>query len=60
MKIQNEMKQTGQKEVSLTDPESRLMKAGVGSRLDVCYNVESAVDSKNHLVCEYYVTNCSG
>ena len=60
VKIQDEMKQTGQKEVSLTDPESRLMKSGMGNRLDVCYNVQSAVDSKNHLVVEYYVTNCSG
>ena len=59
VKIQNEMQETGQKEVSLTDPESRLMKAGMGNRLDVCYNVESAVDSKNHLIAEYYVTNCS-
>lgn len=59
VKMQNEMKATGQKEISLTDPESRLMKAGVGSRLDVCYNVESAVDSRNHLIAEYYVTNCS-
>jgi transposase len=59
IKMQNEMKATGQREISLTDPESRLMKAGTGSRLDVCYNVESAVDSKNHLIAEYYVTNCS-
>jgi len=55
VRIQNEMKASGKKEVTLNDPESRLMKTGKG--LDVCYNVESAVDSKNHLVCEYYVTN---
>jgi transposase len=55
VRIQNEMKQSGKKEVTLTDPESRLMKVRHG--LDVCYNIESAVDSKNHLVCEYYVTN---
>ncbi|MCL5068933.1 MAG: IS1182 family transposase, partial [Thaumarchaeota archaeon] len=57
VKLQDEMKASGQKEVSLTDPESRLMKAGMGNRLDVCYNVESAVDSKNHLIAYYYVTN---
>jgi transposase len=57
IRIQNQMKETGQKEVSLTDKESRLMRGGNGKRLDVCYNVESAVDSKNHLVAEYYVTN---
>jgi transposase len=55
VRIQNEMKATGKKEVTLTDPESRLMKTCKG--LDVCYNVESAFDSKNHLVAEYYVTN---
>src|SRR5487761_441242 len=60
IRIQNGMKVTGQKEVSLTDPESRLMRGGNGKRLDVCYNVESAVDSKNHLVAEYYVSNVSG
>ena len=38
------------------DPESRSMKAGNGKGL-ICYNVESAVDSKNHLVAQYYVTN---
>ncbi len=57
IKIQNEMKAAGKKEVTLADPESRLMKAGKG--FDVCYNVESAFDSKNHLVAEYYVTNFS-
>lgn len=56
-RMQNWMRETGQKEVSLTDRESRLMRAGNGKKLDVCYNVESAVDSKNHLVAEYYVTN---
>ena len=55
IRIQNEMKESGKKEMTLNDPESRLMKAGRG--LDVCYNVESAVDSKYHMVCEYYITN---
>jgi hypothetical protein len=48
------MKQSGQKEISLTDPESRLMKCGQG--LDVCYIVETAVDSKNTLIVDYDVT----
>ena len=54
--IQEQMKTTGQKEVSLTDPDSRLMMID-SQKLDVCYNVESAVDSKNHLVVDYYITN---
>ncbi len=49
------MMETGQREVSLTDPDSRLMKAD-NQKLDVCYNVESAVDL-NHLVVDYDVTN---
>jgi transposase len=56
VQAQNLMKEAGQKEVSLTDPDSRLMKAD-SQKLDVCYNVESAVDSKNHLVVDYDVTN---
>ena len=56
IKAQNRMKETGQKEVSLTDPDSRLMKID-SQKLDVCYNVESVVDSKNHLVVDYDVTN---
>ena len=56
VRAQNLMRETGQKEVSLTDPDSRLMMAG-SQKLDVCYNVESAVDSKNHLVVDYDITN---
>ena len=55
IRAQNLM-ETGQKEVSLTDPDSRLMKVD-SQKLDVCYNAESAVDSKNHLVVDYDVTN---
>ena len=59
LRIQNQMKEIGQKEISLTDPESRLMKVGVGHKLDVCCNVESSIDAKNHLAVEYDVTNSS-
>ena len=56
VRSQNLMMETGQKEVSLTDPDSRLMMTDI-QKLDVCYNVESAVDSKNHLVVDYDITN---
>jgi transposase len=56
VQAQNLMKETGQREVSLTDPDSRLMMAD-SQKLDVCYNAETAVDSKNHLVVDYDVTN---
>ena len=49
IRAQNLMMETGHREVSLTDPDSRLMMVD-SQKLDVCYNVESAVDSKNHLV----------
>ena len=58
VRVQNLLSTTGQKEVSLTDPDSRLMRVD-SQKLDVCYNVESSVDSKNHLVVDYDVINIS-
>jgi len=44
------------KQVSLTDPDARsMMKAGGGST--VGYNVQTAVDSKHHLITAHEVTN---
>src|ERR1700690_956866 len=57
-KIQNQMKATGQKEVSLVDPDSRLMRED-SQRLDVCYNIQTSVDSKQHLIVDYDVINNS-
>lgn len=54
-RAQNQMKETGQKEVSLTDPDSRLMKNN--QKLEVCYNTVTAIDSKNKLAVDYEVTN---
>lgn len=50
-----EMKETGNTQKSLTDPEARLMKNN--GKLEVCYNVQTAVDSKNHLIADFEVTN---
>lgn len=44
-------------ELSLTDPDSRLMSVGQG--LAVCYNVETAVDSKHKLIVYHEVTNAT-
>ena len=45
-------------QVSVTDPDSRsMMKAGGGST--VGYNVQTAVDSKHHLIAAHEVTNAS-
>jgi len=50
-----ELAQTGESQKSLTDPDSRLMMAN--GKMDVCYNVQTAVDSKNKLIAEFEVTN---
>lgn len=51
----DELKQTGETQKSLTDPDSRLMMAN--GKMDVCYNVQTAVDAKNKLIAEFEVTN---
>ncbi len=56
--IQGQMKATGQREVSLVDPDSRLMRVD-SQRLDVCYNIQTSVDAKQHLIVDYDVINKS-
>ena len=51
------MEETDETEISLTDPDSRMMRNN--GKLDVCYNVQAAVDSKNKLIADYDVTNAS-
>ena len=53
-----EMKAGGEQQRSLTDPEARLMKTAKG--MDVCYNVQLAVDSKHKLIVAEEVTNEGG
>lgn len=45
-----------QSQMSLTDPESRSMTTGKNGK-DVCYNVQSAVDTSHHLIVAIGVTN---
>jgi len=46
------------KQLSVTDPDARsMMKAGGGSQ--VGYNVQTAVDSKHHLIAAHEVTNAT-
>jgi hypothetical protein len=51
-----ELEKTGAKQKSLTDPESRLMVTN-SVKMDVCYNVQTAVDAKNKLIVDFEVTN---
>ena len=53
--ILSKMEKSGQKEVALTDQDCRqMMNHG---RVESFYNMQAAVDSKNHLIVNYLVTN---
>ncbi|MDY6825951.1 MAG: hypothetical protein SVV67_02070 [Bacillota bacterium] len=45
--------QTGKTQKSLTDPDSKLMLTG--GKMDVCFNVQTAVESKSHIVADFMV-----
>jgi hypothetical protein len=47
-------------EVSTVDPAARLMRSGGDARpLDVCYNVQTVVDGKRHLIVDFQVIDRS-
>jgi len=54
-KLEQKLAESGAQQISLTDPDARLMKTGKGA--DVCYNLQVAVDSKHKLIIDYEVTN---
>ncbi len=54
--IAAQLKQSGDTQVSTTDPEARSMIVH-GQVVEVCYNVQTAVDSKHNLIAHYQVTN---
>ncbi len=51
----DKLKESGQDQISLTDPDSRLMKNN--GKFDICYNVQASVDEKNKLIADYDATN---
>jgi len=54
--IEKELIETGEKQVSTSDPEARqLVIRGVVT--EVCYNVQSTVDAENKIPIDYQVTN---
>jgi len=54
--IQDVLEATGETQVSLTDPHSKMM-TKPQSKTDMSYNVQLVVDSKNSLIAECDVTN---
>jgi transposase len=55
-KLQKTLTDSGETQISLTDPDSRLMTTGKHGN-DVCYNVQIAVDAKHKLIVAHDVTN---
>lgn len=49
------LEKSDEKQLSLTDPDSRLMKGNEG--FCVCYNVQTAVDAESHMIATCQVTN---
>jgi transposase len=55
--LQDQIEQSGEKQVSLTDPDARSMPVGGGRRTQVGYNVQVSVDAKHKLILDHEVTN---
>lgn len=53
--LQQQLAESGEEQISLTDGEARLMKGRQGQH--VSYNVQIAVDSKHKLIADFAVTN---
>jgi transposase len=53
--LERELAASGESQISLTDPEAKMMKTARGS--EVSYNVQTVVDSKYKLIAAYEVTN---
>jgi transposase len=56
--LEQELAANGETARSLTDPDSRPMMSG--GRIEVCYNVQTAVDAKHKLIVAEDVTNAAG
>lgn len=58
--IKKQLKTQPDRQLSLTDPDSRSMTSGGKRTGTVGYNVQTAVDTKHHLIVEHEVTNIGG
>ena len=57
-KCLKELEKSGRNSLTFTDPESAMMPAKEGG-IKACYNVQTAVDAKSHMVADFHVTNNS-
>ena len=55
--FEHELAASGERAISLTDPDSRPMMSG--GRIEVCYNVQTALDAKQKLIVAEDVTNAA-
>jgi len=55
--LEERMDQSGESQVSLTDPDARSMVLGHGRGTEVAYNVQISVDAKHKLIVDHEVTN---
>jgi len=55
-KLEQQLIETGQEQISTTDPDSRKL-AIRQNILDVCYNIQTSVDDKNYLPIDFKTTN---
>jgi transposase len=54
--IENQLKESGEPQISISDPESRQIMIR-NNITEVAYNVQTTVDSKNNIPIDYKVTN---
>lgn len=55
--LEAKMRTSGEKQISLTDPDARAMTSQTHSAYVVGYNVQSAVDTQNHIIVAHDVSN---
>jgi len=55
-RLKDEVEAHPEKQISTTDPDARMMKTK-GLERKMCYNLQSAIDCKHHLIVDHEVTN---
>ncbi len=55
--LQEQLEESGEKQISLTDPDARSMPRGGKRGTEVAYNVQMSLHAKHHLIVDHEVTN---